>query len=199
MSALEKTLWMVEDYLAFERDSQEKHEFVDGEVYLMTGASRQHNLIVANVLAALHQQLRARPCEVYASDMRVRVQRYNFVYPDVVVVCGEPRFGDEVADTLLNPTVVIEVLSPSTELYDRGRKFHNYRTLDSLQEYLLIAQDAYRIERFLRRADGQWLFTDVTALDAVLELPSIECKLAVADVYDKVEFEAPAAGSQQPE
>lgn len=121
--------------------------------------------------------------------MRVRVQSTDFVYPDIIIVCGEPQFGDEVADTLLNPTVVIEVLSPAIEPYDRGRKFHNCRTLDSLQEYLLVAQDAYRIERFLRQ-------TDVTALGAVLELPSIGCKLAVADVYDKVSFEAPPASSQ---
>lgn len=128
--------------------------------------------------------------------MRVRVQSTDFVYPDIIIVCGEPQFGDEVADTLLNPTVVIEVLSPAIEPYDRGRKFHNCRTLDSLQEYLLVAQDAYRIECFLRQTDGQWLFTDVTALDALLELPSIGCKLAVADVYDKVSFEAPSASSQ---
>lgn len=200
MSALEKTRWTVEDYLAFERDSQEKHEFVGGEVYLMTGASESHNLIVANVIMTLGVQLRRRPCRVYPSDMLVRIAATgDFHYPDVSVVCGEAVILREARDILLNPTVVIEVLSPSTELYDRGRKFHNYRTLDSLQEYLLITQDAYRIERFLRHADGQWLFTDVTALDAVLELPSIECKLAVADVYDKVEFETPAAGSPQPE
>ncbi len=197
MFALEKTGWTVEDYLAFERDSQEKHEFIGGEVYLMTGASESHNLIVTNVIMTLGVQLRRRPCRVYPSDMLVRIAATgDFHYPDVSVVCGEVVISREARDILLNPTVVIEVLSPSTEPYDRGRKFHNYRTLDSLQEYLLIAQDAYRIERFLRQTGGQWLFTDVTALDAVLELPSIGCKLAVADVYDKVSFEAPPAGSQ---
>ncbi|MBL8157275.1 MAG: Uma2 family endonuclease, partial [Anaerolineae bacterium] len=111
------------------------------------------------------------------------------VYPDVVVVCGEPRLLDRHEDTLLNPTVVVEVLSPSTEQYDRGRKFQKYRTLESLREYILVAQDVERIEHYVRQEDGQWLFSDALGSEAVVELPSIQCRLPLNEVYDKVTFE----------
>jgi Uma2 family endonuclease len=179
-----------EAYLEFERASEMKHEYFGGEVFAMTGASRNHNRIVANMLASLHGQLRKRPCEVYPSDMRVKTRStILYTYPDISIVCGEPQFEDEVLDTLLNPTVIIEVLSPSTERYDRGRKFQHYRTLLSLQEYVLIAQDSYRIERYLRQPNDEWLFSDFTAINSTLELTSIQCQLALADVYEKVTFE----------
>lgn len=146
-------MWTAEEYLAFERKSQEKHELADGQVYLMTGASRRHNVIVLNLVAALKPHLRDRSCEGYANDMRVRVLR-DFFYSDVSVVCGEPQFADDEFDTLLNPALIIEVLSPSTEQCDRGRKFEKYRALDSLREYVLIAQDRPHIERYTRQADG---------------------------------------------
>jgi Uma2 family endonuclease len=188
MVAVQKRRWTAAEYLAFERASETKHEFVDGEVYMMAGASRAHNLILLNTASNLHQQLRPKSCEGYTNDMRVRVADEDFVYPDFVAVCGEPILADETFDTLLNPTLIIEVLSPSTQTYDRVGKFRLYRTLESLQEYLLVAQDEARIERFLRQPDGQWLFAEAVGLDAALELASIGCTLALADVYEKVTF-----------
>ena len=187
MSAQPKLYISVADYLAGERSSDTKHEYYAGEVFAFAGGSEQHNLIIGNVLASLHAQLRKRDCTVYPSDMRVKVSRTGlYTYPDVVVVCGTAQFEDEERDTLLNPTVIIEVLSPSTEKYDRGKKFQNYRTLNSLAEYLLVAQDAYRIEHYIRQPNQQWLLSEATSLDATIELPSINCTLSLADVYEKV-------------
>lgn len=122
--------------------------------------------------------------------MRVKIgSNALYIYPDISVVCGEPEFEDDFVDTLLNPTVIIEVLSPSTELYDRGRKFQHYRTLTSLQEYVLIAQDSYRVEHFIRQPNDEWLLSDAVTLDATIQLPSIQCQLALSDVYEKVTFE----------
>lgn len=187
------------EYLAFERASDIRHEYLDGHVYAMTGASRAHNLISTYTAASLINQLRGRPCEVYASDMRVRVSATGlYTYPDVTVVCGNPQFADSALDTLLNPVLVIEVLSPSTESYDRGKKFQHYRQLESLREYVLISQDSLRVERFLRQDDGTWLLTDAAGLDASLELASVACTLALAEVYEKVTFEAEDA-PEEPE
>lgn len=176
-----------EDYLKFERLSQEKHEYFNGEIFAMTGASEKHNLIAMSTSASLYAQLRKSPCKVYPSDMRVKIPR-SYTYPDVSVVCDTPKFEDKEFDTLLNPTVIIEVLSPSTEAYDRGGKFQSYRTLSSLQEYLLISQDSVRIEHYVRR-DHEWVFSDTTSLESVVMLPSINCSLALSDVYEKVTFE----------
>ena len=156
----------------------------------MSGASRKHNLLTTNISSSLHQQLKGRPCEVYSSDMRVKVTRSGlYTYPDVVVVCGEPKFEDDYLDTLLNPTVLIEVLSKSTERYDRIAKSDYYRTLESLAEHLLVAQDEIRIDQFVRQPDGLWLPTTVKELEATVELRSINCCLAARDVYDKVRFD----------
>lgn len=188
--ALPEKFMTPEAYLEFERASEIKHEYFGGEVFAMTGASANHNTIVANVVASLHGQLRKRPCRVYPSDMRVKTRSsILYTYPDISVVCGAPQFEDAALDTLLNPIVIIEVLSPSTERYDRGRKFQHYRTLPSLQEYVLIAQDSYRIEHFARQPNDEWLFSDATELNASVELPSIQCQLALADVYENVTFE----------
>ncbi|MBL8163980.1 MAG: Uma2 family endonuclease [Anaerolineae bacterium] len=187
MSALPRKPWTVEEYLAFERSSEERHEFIDGDIYMMSGASRNHNLIVFNVSGIFRSQLKGKPCEAYISDMRVGVPKGNYLYPDVVVVCGTPTFADKNVDTLLNPTLIIEVLSESTERYDRGKKFTDYRTLQSLQEYILIAQDKAYFERYVRQDDA-WLLREVRGLDATLELSAIGCTLALAEVYDKVTF-----------
>jgi Uma2 family endonuclease len=189
MSTAPRESWTAQEYLAFERQSAEKHEFLNGEIYLMTGATANHNLIVGNIYASLHSQLRQRPCVVYPSDMKVRAGGL-YTYPDVSVVCDTPRFEDAQRDVLLNPTVIVEVLSPTTENYDRGKKFQLYRALDSLQEYVLVAQDSVRIERYLRQPDGQWLFADAADLETRLELPSIGCSLLLSDVYEKVMFES---------
>jgi Uma2 family endonuclease len=191
MSAAPKQTWTVEDYLAFERASDRRHEYLNGELYLMAGAGANHNLIAVNVLASLHVQLRQRPRVIYPSDMRVKVSYTGlYTYPDVSVVCGAPQFEDDQHDTLLNPILIVEILSPSTESYDRGRKFQHYRTLASLQEYVLISQDVHRIERYVRQDNDQWLLSDVTQVDAALELSSISCTLSLADVYEKITFES---------
>jgi Uma2 family endonuclease len=187
----ESTRMSEAEYLAFERASQFKHEYVNGKIIAMSGASREHNLISGSTYAALYNQLQERPCEIYPSEMRVRVEvAGSYAYPDISVVCDEPQFADDEFDMLLNPLVIIEVLSPSTEGHDRGRKFQDYRALDSLREYVLIAQDSPRIEHFLRQDNGTWLLSDASGLEASIELPSIGCTLALADVYRKVTFEA---------
>jgi len=176
-----------EEYLALERQAEYKNEYVDGEVVAMTGASRKHNLIVFNIAREISQQLKGRPCEGYSGDMRVRIPSTRlYTYPDVVIVCGEPQFEDDYVDTLLNPTVIIEVLSESTELYDRGKKFGFYRTIPSLAEYLLIAQDEQRIEQYTKQQDGRWLLSEYRSTDDVAEMASIQCELALKEVYDKV-------------
>jgi Uma2 family endonuclease len=179
----------VEDYLEIERRGPVKHEYFRGEIYAMSGSSEEHNLITTNVIATLHAQLRRRPCRVYPSDMRVRVRPTGlYTYPDVTVVCGLSRFDDSHQDTLLNPTLIVEVLSPSTAAYDRGEKAEQYRRLDSLQEYLLIAQDRVHVEHYRRQPDNQWLLTETDALNDSLDLPAIECQLLLADLYEKVQF-----------
>jgi Uma2 family endonuclease len=188
MVAIQKQRWTRESYLAFDRASDEKHEFIDGNVCAMTGASENHNLINVNITIALGIQFRGRPCKLYANDMRVRLPSRNYVYPDIAVVCGEAQLEDEHLDTLLNPTVIIEVLSPSTESYDRGKKFEHYRALESLQEYLLVSQEQAHIERYIRQEDG-WLLTEAKGMEASIELSSIGCALTLADVYDKVTFD----------
>jgi Uma2 family endonuclease len=178
------------EYLEFERSSELKHEFLNGDVFAMTGASEEHNLISVNVITALKTQLRGKPCKVYPSDMRVKITATDlYTYPDISVMCGEAQFTDDRLDTLVNPTLIVEILSPSTESYDRGKKFQHYRELPSLREYLLIAQDSPRIERYLRKDNGLWEFTDAKGLEATLPLPSIDCALMLADVYDQITFD----------
>jgi Uma2 family endonuclease len=175
------------EYLSVERAAEDKNEYVDGEVFAMTGASRRHNLIVVNIAAEIGQQLKGRSYEAYASRMRVRVPSSRlYTYPDVVVVCEEPRFEDDHLDTLLNPTLLVEVLSDLTEKYDRGKKFGFYRTIESLSDYLLIAQDERRIEHYAKRPDGRWLLAEYGSPDDVIALDSISCRLALREVYDKV-------------
>lgn len=187
--ALPKQVWTETEYLAMERASDVRHEFHQGEIFAMVGASPNHVLTTTNTSSSLNLQLRKTPCRVYQSDLRVKIGITGlYTYPDITVVCGEPFFSDDTPDNLLNPTLIIEVLSPSTEQYDRGKKFQHYRSLESLQEYVLISQDAPHVERFLRQADSEWLFKDRAGLDAVLALSSIECTLALADVYEKITF-----------
>jgi Uma2 family endonuclease len=181
------------EYLAAERAGDTKHEYLAGEVFAMVGASRQHVRIVTNLVRELSLQLKGRPCQVYASDLRVLVEAADlYTYPDVVVVCGEERLSDHHFDTLLNPTVVFEVLSPSTEAYDRGEKFAHYRRLESLTDYLLVSQTRRRIEHFHRESDGRWTLAEAAGPEAALDVPSIGCRLALAEVYDKVERDATA-------
>jgi Uma2 family endonuclease len=189
MSAVTKPTWSVEAYLAQERASEQRHEYLAGQIFLMSGGSEQHSLIAGNVYASFHTQVRQRPCRVYTSHMRVKVSATGlYTYPDVSVVCGEAQFEDDHRDTLLNPTVIVEVLSPSTEAYDRGKKSQHYRALESLREYLLIAQDAQRIEQYVRQPDDRWVLSDVYRSEGSVNLVAIGCTLLLADVYERVTF-----------
>lgn len=178
-----------EEYLALERTADIKSEYLNGEMFAMGGASRWHNLITTNLSGELRAHLKGRPCEVYSSDQRVHIPATGlYTYPDVAVVCGEPRFEDEQLDTLLNPRLLIEVLSSTTESYDRGKKFEHYQSIDSLAEYLLVDQTRPRVEHYLRQDGNQWLLTVFEGLEATISLPSIQCGLALAEVYDKIVF-----------
>lgn len=180
-----------EEYLVLERKGVHKNEYFAGEIYPMPGASREHNLIVASILARLYMQLLKQPCEVYPSDMRVKVSASGlYTYPDLTVVCGEPTFEDAQVDTLLNPTVIIEVLSASTEDYDRGKKFARYRQLPSLQDYLLVAQDQMHVEHYARQSDGSWRFLEAEQAEATIMLTSIDCTLQLEAIYEKLKFPA---------
>jgi Uma2 family endonuclease len=179
----------VEEYLALERAAEYKSEYYNGEIFAMAGAMEPHNLISNNISGELYVQLKPRPCRVYPSDMRLKVSASGlYTYPDVMVVCGEVQFDDDVMDTILNPILIVEVLSKSTESYARGAKFEQYSKLSSLQEYLLVSQYRHRVEQFTKQGSGQWLLATYEKLDEVINLPSISCKLAIQDIYLKVKF-----------
>jgi len=191
MSLQPKTHLTPEEYLAIERKAEYKSEYFNGEMFAMAGASERHVLIVTNVVAELRGQLRRRPCTVYSTDLRVRVSPAGlYTYPDVVVVCGQAQFADDQKDTLLNPTLIVEVLSESTKDYDRGGKFEHYRTLMSLSEYVLIDQDKHHVEHFVRQPENRWLLSETNRLEDTIHVSSISCDLALAEVYDKVELPA---------
>jgi Uma2 family endonuclease len=187
MSSVAQERLSPEEYLRRERIAETKSEYDDGIVYAMSGASRRHNLIVAGLIRALGNQLR-RGCEVYPSDMRVRISKANrYYYPDVSIVCGEAQFADNEFDNLLNPLIVFEVLSESTMSRDRGRKFLGYQTIDSLQDYVLVSLDEYLIEHF-RRHQGEWSYTVLQGIDGTLALPAAQCELSLRDIYYQVEL-----------
>ena len=178
-----------EEYLALERKAEYKSEYAYGQMYAMAGGSPEYNLIAGNVHTALNVALRDRPCLVFNSNMKVRVpSSLKFHYPDATVVCDNPHYDDKERDVLLNPLLLIEVLSPTTAAYDRGKKFQSYQEIPSFREYLLIAQDEPVIERFVKQADGNWLYTKVAGLDQSIELVTLDCRLALRDVYAKVEW-----------
>ncbi len=175
------------EYLEWERCQESKHEYLNGDIFAMIGASRKHNLITANLLAGLHTQLRHKPCEIYSSDMRVKVSSTGlYTYPDIVVVCGEPQFDDALLDTLLNPILIVEVLSHSTENYDRGKKFGHYRRLPSLQEYLLVGQDQCQVEHYVRQPDEAWLLREYQHPEDSLQFIALNCELSLAEIYERV-------------
>lgn len=193
MSAQPKHFLTPEEYLAIERESEERHEYLDGEMFLMSGGTEQHALISANVLGELHGQMKRTDCRVYSSDFRVFIPRTGlYTYPDAVIVCGETVLVDDGhRDTLLNPTLIVEVLSSSTESYDRGGKFAHYQSIESLIEYVLISQTQPRIECFMKdeNASDKWIYHRADSLDATIELASINGRLALADVFANVDFE----------
>lgn len=179
------------EYLALDEASAFKHEFVDGEVYAMTGGSEKHSIIGANTLTALHIGLRSRPCIVYTADMRVHVATTgNYFYPDITVVCGERRFmTDAPIATLLNPALIVEVLSPSTELYDRTTKFQHYQQIPELESYILVAQDRPYIEHYMRGEDTTWIYRQAAGLDGTLHLSTLEVTLALSEIYAQIDFD----------
>ncbi|MFN8496704.1 MAG: Uma2 family endonuclease [Anaerolineae bacterium] len=191
---MRQPLYTPAEYLALERDAPTKSEYINGQIYGMSGASRRHNLIGGNVFREISNRLRGRGCETYIADMRLKVSVTGmYTYPDVIVVCGEPQFEDAHVDTLVNPTVIVEVLSPSTEACDRGEKFAHYRRLGSLMEYVLITQDKVRVEHYVRQGDD-WLFSEVSELDGMLRLASIDCAVVLRDIYENVSFEDDTPG-----
>ena len=176
------------EYLNFERKATTKHEYLNGQIVAMSGASFAHNFITVNIATSLNVQLMAGECRVATSDMRVKVTEIDsYFYPDVVVVCGEPIPEDNVFDTLLNPTLIVEVLSPSTEIYDRGEKFEHYQQIASLKDYILISQDEIHVEYYYRQKN-EWLQTEFVELEDVLSLLSIGCELRLSDIYRRVEI-----------
>lgn len=182
-----------EEFLALERQAEYKSEYIDGYIVAMSGVSRQHDRIASAVLASLYGQLLDGPCEIFSSDPRVKnLVNGRYTYPDASVVYGEACFENDQFDTLLNPTLIVEVLSPTTEADDRGDKFLAYQLLDSLQEYVLIAQDRPSVEQYLRQGD-HWRYTAVTDLDGSVLLPTIGCTLRLREVYRRVTFPTPPA------
>jgi Uma2 family endonuclease len=178
-----------DEYLAAERLSEYRSEYLDGGVYPMTGGTANHIRIVANLTNQFLNQLSDRPCDVFPNEMKVRLQdSRKFFYPDVIVVCGELQYHDSRKDIILNPGLVVEVLSPSTEAFDRGGKFQAYRTIESLKEYLLVSQGTPLIEQYVRSDDGKWTLITANGLETSLTLPSIECTLNLSAVYKRVEF-----------
>jgi len=177
------------EYLALERQAQTRSEYLDGEVFAVPRESRRHEIVAGNVAGELRAQLDALPHRLCLSMPRIYVPRTGlYAYPDVGVVCGEPRFEDEHRDTLLNPTLLVEVFSPATEAYDRGRKFAHYRALGSLAEYLLVSPDEPQAEQLIRQDDGRWLYSAVSGLESTLLLPSVEAVLPLAAVYAGITF-----------
>ena len=181
-----QTIFTPEEYLVSERKATVKSEYINGEILAMSGASLAHTRITADIVTELNNQLRGGECEVISNGMRVKTgPKGAYFYPDVVVFCGEPEVEDNVFDTLLNSTLVIEVLSPSTEVYDRGEKFRHYQELTSLREYVLVSQDRVRVEQY-RLAKTQWVQTEFRAPEDVLPLVSIGCELSLRDIYRRV-------------
>lgn len=191
MASLEQPRYAPDEYLALERLASYKSEYLHGEIFAMAGASYEHNLLVANVLGELRDALRRGPCRAVASDLRVQVAAAGmYTYPDVVVICEQPQFADATLDTLLNPSVIVEVLSPSTELYDRGEKFAHYQRLPSLTDYVLVAQDKMRVEHYVRRGT-QWVLSILEHPTDTLAFASAGCALPLASLYENIDFLPP--------
>jgi len=189
MSLNPRTLLTEEEYLAIERQAEFRSEFYGGEMFGMAGASRRHNRIVTNLVTALDNQMRERPCNVYSTDLRVKIPITGlFTYPDVLVTCGEERFVDEKQDVLLNPLLIVEVLSDSTEAYDRGKKFKHYQSISSMSVYILVAQNAPGVEQYVRQEDGKlWTYSGTHEIGEIIRIEAIDCELKLEDVYAKAE------------
>lgn len=191
MSTQSKTKYSVKEYLLMERDSDIKHEYLNGEIFAMVGASFNDNCITSDVHGELRAQLKDRNCNVLAADMRVKIPKMElYTYPDIVVLCEQPKIEKiEGIETLLNPQLIVEILSPSTEGYDKGKKFDWYRKIESFQEYLLIAQDRVHVMLYVRQADNKWLLSETKDLSDTIKLPITNCELSLKEIYRRVTFE----------
>lgn len=179
-----------EEYLDLERQSEIRHEFLDGTVYAMSGESLAHSIICFNLGGILHLQLKGTKCSGLSPNMKVRAGEAGlYAYPDLAVFCGEAVFHDKHRDVLLNPTVIFEVLSRSTQAYDRGEKFERYKSIETLRDYVLVSQDRPRLEHFSLQSDGTWAHAEFDGTDAELTLDSINCRVRLADIYDRIDFE----------
>lgn len=195
MSALPEPYITPEEYLKAELASETKHEYYGGQVFAMAGASLEHNQITRNIGGQLYVQFRGGPCQAFIGDLRVKAEETGlYTYPDLVAVCGEIQRDLLDRNTLTNPTLIIEVLSPSTEDYDRGRKFLHYRRIDSLTDYVLVSQDKPWVEHFSRQPDGRWILTEVGDMSDVVKLPSVGAELRLADIYEAVAFDPGESG-----
>jgi Uma2 family endonuclease len=178
-----------EEYLELERKAEYKSEFLNGQIYAMAGASPIHSVITVNLSGEVYVQLRGSKCQAYSNDTKVRTSPAGlYSYPDLSVVCGEPKFQDEQKDVLINPKVIFEVLSPTTEAFDRGAKFLRYQTIEAFTDYVLIAQDEARVEHLSRQADGGWLLYIIRGLEKSFRIASIDCTISLAGIYDRVTF-----------
>ena len=189
MSAIPESRYTIEEYLARERVAPHKSEYYRGQIFAMSGGTPRHNTTAGNIFASLRGRLRGTPCRPYNSDQRIRVPANGLsTYPDVSVVCGELQLDSDDRDAIVNPPVIFEVLSKSSERYDRGKKFDLYRQLESLREYVLVSQDEPQVERFVRQEDGSWLLTVFKGLEVVLELSTLSCMLPLSEIYEDVTF-----------
>jgi len=180
-----------EEYLALERKAEHKSEFYRGEMFAMAGASREHNTVKENLIGELYGRLKGSACRTYSSDQRLRVDPTGlYTYPDIVVVCGEAQFDPKDRDTIMNPTAIIEILSPSTESYDRGSKFRQYQQVESLKEYILVSQEEPVCERFVRQDDGSWNLTSLIGLTESFTFQSVAVSIPMSDIFRDVVFSA---------
>jgi len=190
-ATVEKRRYTVSEYLSLERNARERHEYRNGEIVAMAGGTYNHSLICANLIRELGNALKGKPCRVLDSNLRVATPRAPlYTYPDISVICGKPQFdpNDEFKETVLNPTLLVEVLSPSTEGFNRGEKFTRFRTLESFREYVLISQDVARAEILYRQEDGTWLFAAVSGMDKRIRLANVDIELSLAEIFAGVEF-----------
>lgn len=185
-----KKLFTPEEYLKLERLSEYKSEYLDGEIFAMAGASEAHILIEANVIAEFNVQFQKKPCQVYTGNMKIDLSKHGlYAYPDAVVVCGDPIYSDKYKDNLLNPLLIVEILSPSTEAYDRGEKFFRYRKLETFKEYLLISQHTPHIDHYFKQETNKWILSESDGLEDTLKLPTLEITLSLSRIYEKVKFD----------
>ena len=181
------------EYLELEKNSEFKHEYFDGEIFAMVGAKRSHNIISSNIIGELRNGLKQTPCMVFSSDMRVKIEKIEkYTYPDIVLACDKMEFLEDELDSLINPVAIMEILSDSTEAYDRGLKFKHYQLIESLQEYILVSQYYCQVEKYIRNKDNSWNYTSFTDIEQTLKISSIKCELPLSEIYHKVELNYPS-------